>query len=514
MRSALLAITTLLTVACASSDATLSEGGGGSNTEVTRGVTQGGAQDIARFRSIVQSGGIPAPETLDATGFLAEHAFDLPPATCGASVCVNPMLAVAPRFDGGNWTMGFVALSTAVDPSARARRPLHLVVVLEESDVILAAPGLREGVARLMRSLRPEDRVSLVSAGSTARVRYQGASPSEASFPSDTLGWRRDVALYEALATARTVATGLQGFTGDTRVLLLTTGRANAGAAAGDAARIIALGEGMARAGVALSVVGMGESYDERVPMALGSIAAGTYAYAMNATDLGDILDNEARTSLFPLATDFVMTVTPARGYRVGRIYGARRAVVKDGNAVLESPALFIGSREGSRDVAGGRRGGGGGLFIELIADATMAPSVGANANAFTVEATWRNADTGVGERTGTAQRNGLAPGQNPADSMWPEFSDENRGKAFMALNMYLALRASVTFYDAGDCARAQGVIDMMDTAVELWRRRRPDPDIDADAQLMERLRTNLLGQCRAVEPIQPRNFSGGCFYS
>jgi len=97
---------------------------------------------------------------------------------------------------------------------------------------------------------------------------------------------------------------------------------------------------------------------------------------------------------------------------------------------------------------------------------------------------------------------------------MWPEFSDENRAKAFMALNMYLALRAAVVFYDSGDCARAQGVIDMMNTSVDLWRARRPDPDIEADAQLMDRLRTNLLGRCRSVEPVQPRNFSGGCFYS
>jgi hypothetical protein len=97
---------------------------------------------------------------------------------------------------------------------------------------------------------------------------------------------------------------------------------------------------------------------------------------------------------------------------------------------------------------------------------------------------------------------------------MWPEFSDESRGKAFMALNLYLALRASVGFYDAGDCARAQGVLDMMDTSVEIWRRRRPDPDIDADAALMLRLRENLRGACRAIDPVQPRTFSGGCFFS
>ena len=43
----------------------------------SRGVTQGGAQDIGRFRAIVEDGEVPAPDTLDPVGFFAEHAVDL-----------------------------------------------------------------------------------------------------------------------------------------------------------------------------------------------------------------------------------------------------------------------------------------------------------------------------------------------------------------------------------------------------------------------------------------------------
>ena len=82
----------------------------------SRSVTQGGAQDIGFFRSVVESGGVPRPSTIDPVGFFAEHAVDLPPADCGDSVCVHGNLAVAPGIDQeSNWTMAFLAMNTPVD---------------------------------------------------------------------------------------------------------------------------------------------------------------------------------------------------------------------------------------------------------------------------------------------------------------------------------------------------------------------------------------------------------------
>jgi len=98
MRSLLL-VSALSLAACAdntpASGALTAPSGG----DITRGVTQGGAQDIARFRAIVQQGEIPSLSTLDATGFLAEHALDLPPATCGVGIWLgtNPFAKCAIR---------------------------------------------------------------------------------------------------------------------------------------------------------------------------------------------------------------------------------------------------------------------------------------------------------------------------------------------------------------------------------------------------------------------------------
>jgi Ca-activated chloride channel family protein len=472
----------------------------------TRGVSQGGPQDIAQFRTIVAAGAVPSPSTLDATGFFAEHALDLPPATCGSAVCLNPMLAVAPRFNGGNWTMGFVALSTAVDPETLPRAPLHLVVAVTTS---AAYSGLNRGLASVFAGLRADDRVSLIVPGEYPRLAVHGARPDDPRLTVVAPGAALEGALYETLAEASHAIESIEGFTGASRVILVTSGASSRFAA--DGARIVALGEAMVRRGVALSVIGAGRNYDATVPAALGSLGAGTYAYATSDTDMENILRAEGETRLTPLAVDFRLRVTAAPGYHIGRIYGVRRAKVDGGVAVLDAPALFIGSRMGARDVGGGRRGGGGGLFVELIADASV--SVGRDMPAFRAEAVWRDPRDGAMAMSSTEARNALAPGQNP-DGMWPAFSDEGRAKAFMMLNMYLALNASVRFYDDGDCARAQGVIDMMDTSVEVWNRRLPDPDLEADAQLLQSLRNNLATRCRATTPVLPITYSLGCFYS
>jgi Ca-activated chloride channel family protein len=482
-------------------------------TSGTRGVSQGGAQDIARFREVVAQGQIPSPDTLEATGFFAEHAFDLPPATCGRVVCLNPSLAVAPRFDNSNWTMGFVTLSTAVDPATLPRPPLHLVVAVTTAD---RSFGYGRGLAALVGELRPEDRVSVVVARSTSSlptIALHGVPPNDPRLAM--LGTPYDSgAVYESLTEASAAIETLSGFSGVSRILLVTSGPRSPWSQSRE--RAVGLGEALARRGVGVSVIGVGASYRADVPAAIGSLGAGTYSYAQNDTDLEQVMRSEGATRLHPLVTDFRMRIQAAPGYRIGRIYGARRAKFAAGVVEVDSPALFIASRRGSNDVGGGRRGGGSGVFVELIPTATPGAAIDANAPALRVVAAWRNpAAMNAMEMTSAEVINPLRPGQNP-EGMWPTFTDDTRAKVFMMLNMYLALRGAVSFYDSGDCARAQGVIDMMQNSYDGWQRRRPDPDIEADGRLMESLRNNLTTRCQAVSPVQPRDsraFGGGCFF-
>ncbi|HEU5077246.1 MAG TPA: hypothetical protein VFU02_23805, partial [Polyangiaceae bacterium] len=126
MKAVLAVLVLLGCFGCAASD---SEASGNFDPDESNAVIQPGPQDIGAYRSIVEAGGIPAMDVLDERGFFAEHKIDLPQANCGASVCVHPMLAVAPRFDGGNWSMAFVGMNTALDTRTLPTRPRHLVLV-------------------------------------------------------------------------------------------------------------------------------------------------------------------------------------------------------------------------------------------------------------------------------------------------------------------------------------------------------------------------------------------------
>jgi Ca-activated chloride channel homolog len=498
----------LMLLGCGSDDFVSSDTPGGS-----RGVTQAGAQDIAYFRSLVEDGEVPEPNLLDQVGFFAEHALEQAPAACGEVVCAHPSLAVAPRFDAGTWTMAFVSLNSAVDPATRPREPVHVVLAVETSSATAVSFGPNSSaLAALLSGLEPEDRVSVIAFGASPNVVLAGASAADAQdreieFPAPTP--LSPVDLYAGIAAATDVSRAIADFGGATRIVLVTSGRATTGIT--DPPRIEELATAIVREGTSFSVIGVGQDFRAELPLRIAGLGAGTYAYAEGAADLANVLGQEGSLRILPLATDVELRIIPSAGYTVGRVYGADRTVIEDGVAVLRMPALFLGARTGPNDVGMGRRGGGGGFFVELMGDARQASVVGANQNAFRLELSYVAADTGDEVSLAEDVVNALRPGEKPAEN-WPSFSKAADGKAFMMLNMYLALRAMLDLYAGGDCASALGLSYMFEPSITEWQRRFADPDIEADAELFYLLRASIDDRCR-VAPVPPSNYEAGCFF-
>lgn len=498
-------------------------GGGGDSTGVdardgetgSHGVTQGGAQDIGRFRQILAQGEVPSPDTLDPVGFFNEHALDLPPANCGQNVCLHAMLAVAPRFDGSNWTNAYVAMNTPVDPDSLPRPSMHVTVAIERTTRTQASwNDVANGVRALQDALEPTDTLSLIVFDESARLVARDIPQDDALALEDALGQAsagmvgERAALYDAMATAGQIV--LEG-EGASRIVVVTSGYADAGVA--DEDHVLALAEGIVREGTSLTIVGAGEPFDPRLPYELSDLGAGAYYHPENAEAFAEVFGVEAATTLFPIAQDFQLRITPAPGYQVGRVYGVRRFGSQAGIAILTSPALFVGHRTGADDTSQGRRGGGGALFVELIPEPDAIVTIAPGAAAFRIDATWTDPLTHEVRGTNAAVMNPNAPGWTP-DPSSPYFSDPERSKAYWMLNCYLALRAAVDFQQTGDCARAKGVIDMVQAMIEIWLLDSPDQDIQEDLDLMLDLRFVLEDQCSAVTPIRPQVFDGGCFSS
>lgn len=481
----------------------------------SRSVTQGGAQDIGFFRSVVEMGGIPRPATIEPVGFFAEHAVDLPPADCGDSVCLHANLAVAPGIDQtSNWTMAFLAMNTPVDPRALARPDTHVVLAIEDSTRTAELARNAQAILRAFANeLLPGDRLSVVRIGQRSEVIAEALAPADpalADVTSRFAGAEGGAALYDGLALAALLVEDVgETFGGAHRVLLLTSGVANEGVT--DAMRIVGLSDALAGQGVGVSVVGLGEGYRPELAMQISEGGGGAYYFAEDGEDLVDVFTLEGRTALYPLATDFELVVEAAPGYRVGRVYGARRAWAEQRAAYLTSPVLMVGNRTGAADVDEGRRGGGGGLFVELIVEPELAAGIGAGAPAFTATARYLDAQSGEEVVQTLAVTNGLAPGANPS-GMFPHFADPLRGKAFMMLNMYLSLRTTVELYHGGDCAQALGIVPAMQLTYDGWQAEYDDPDITADWALLSALSANVRAVCSDVAPVAPVA-PMSCFY-
>ena len=86
-------------------------------------------------------------------------------------------------------------------------------------------------------------------------------------------------------------------------------------------------------------------------------------------------------------------------------------------------------------------------------------------------------------------------------------------GKAFMMLNMYLALSTATMLANENRCGSALTIEPMMTQAWEIFTALFPDADIGADFALLKRLNDNIELQCQ--EPMSRYiDFPASCGYS
>jgi hypothetical protein len=149
--------------------------------------------------------------------------------------------------------------------------------------------------------------------------------------------------------------------------------------------------------------------------------------------------------------------------------------------------------------VEGGRRGGGGGFFVQLLADRQPGDGDPIEADAFTLSVEFDDAVSGELVQAETTVTTPLGVGQNPPPQA-PFFSDPQRGKPFMMLNMYLALGTTTMLANVNQCGAALAIEPMMTMAWEIFTDLFPDPDIDADFELLKALSANVAAGCE--EPV------------
>ncbi|MCA9560198.1 MAG: VWA domain-containing protein, partial [Myxococcales bacterium] len=310
------------------------------------GVGQIGAQDFGLFRQILDDGNIPAPGTLDAVGFFAEHKLDYPQPECGEDICVHALLGVQGNMvNGGDCTVIQIGMNSPLRPDAADRPPLDLVLALDVSGSMRGAPieALRVGLHRMLDHLGPDDTVTLVPYATEAFVALEPTGLDERArleAAIDALATRGNTNIYDGLFLAFEQAEQRRAPDREARVVLLSDGVATTGLV--EPARLRRLAEAYARRGIGVTTIGVGRDFDVDVMRGIAEVGAGNFYFLESPAAVEEVFVDEVQTFLVPVALDATLELRLGPHYVVRGAYGthAWRGGRHGGKAEL--PALFL----------------------------------------------------------------------------------------------------------------------------------------------------------------------------
>jgi Ca-activated chloride channel family protein len=480
----------------------------------------GGAQDLGVFRNILEDGEIPGPNTLDATGFFAEHFVSLPPADCGQSICLQSMLSVGQSWiDDGYQAVLAVALNTPEAPAAVDPKPLDLVVVVDTSGSMVEDDRIgyvKQGLDLLIDQIGAEDRMALVTYSNEVAIGADFAPVGETGPVDDTTlaAWREDMhAKVDALVAdgATNLHGGLEaGFElalaareihpeRSQRVILLSDGQPTAGETG--TGTIILMAEGYIENGIGLTTIGVGRDFNLELMSGLAERGAGNFYFLEDPQAIQEVFTEELAYFVEPLALSLTIEVRAVGGNTIEEVSGTRLWVAEGNVGSMHLPAVFRASRTGDEPgEGGGRRGGGGTLFLRMQPGAaTIAGPIAE------VRMRYRAPDGPDGENTGEYIEQAIDVANPASPDITPEdayYSHTAMVKQYAMYNLYLGLRGASeqAAYSKYNCALER--LRDLDAHAETWNLEHQDDDIAADRELIALFMANL--RAHGAEDVPP----------
>jgi Ca-activated chloride channel family protein len=467
----------------------------------------GGAQDIGQFRQILDQGGIPGENTLDANGFFSEHYTQLPAPECGQLLCLHGMLAVST-----DWTLGAyqatlqVAMSSPIDPATLVRQPLDLVVVVDTSGSMAEAGKLeyvKLGLDVLVDQLHEGDRIALVRYATDVSV----VAPLGAM---DATGLHGVVAgllpsgstnFYGALETGLALAAEVVAPERQVRVLILSDGLPTTGNT--DENAILGMAEGYLEDGIGLTTVGVGLEFNVNLMRGLAERGAGNFYFIEDPAAVQDVFVQELDYFVTPIAFDLEVEVVTGAGYTLGEVVGTNLWSTDGYRGTISIPSVFLASRTSAEDPPvgeGGRRGGGSAILIQMVPN----PAWAELADPYRVaEITLSYRLPEATERTVqvVSVANPEAPG---VAAELPYYTHEAMAKNHAMYNVFLGLREAAR-YASYSYNYALWTLVQTRSGAAAWNASRYDEDIEADLALIDEFVANLEERgAYATDPSQP----------
>lgn len=261
------------------------------------GIATGGAQDFGFFKSIVNNGGVPRPETFDAKGFLSEFDLSMNGTPCDQLLCINPVY----KYDSESKKL-FVAVSmnTNVTEATFVQKPLNLSLVIDISGSMQATDETeksrlewaKEAAIKTIAELKNDDYLSVVVFDTTSEVLVpvtKLTSESDKEHIIDVISHletKGSTNLYDGLKAGYELVseTAVQHADYNHRVILISDAGLNTGVT--DEATNVALVSNYAAENIGLTAIGLGLNFNQDFVLGISQSLGGNYLYAHSGRDM------------------------------------------------------------------------------------------------------------------------------------------------------------------------------------------------------------------------------------
>jgi Ca-activated chloride channel family protein len=483
----------LAAAACGSDDGASGDGFGGSGGA---NVGHNGAQDFGQFRSILEAGDIPGPDTLDDVGFFAEHHVELPAPTCGQDICLHGQVGVMGNMiTGSNCTTLLVGMNTPIDPASYERPPLNLAVAVDTSGSMQgeSIAYVREGLLRMLDALDPADTVTIVTFDDDAKIRAEALAGDDPLLAEaiGQLGANGYTNIYDGLRTAYESVARHAAPDKQNRVILLSDGEATSGITS--SAQLVEMSAAYNAAGYGLTTIGMGEEFDATLMRELAESGAGAFYFLESPGAVQEVFEEEVQTFLVPLAENLRIEVDIDAKYSLRAIYGTKLFTITGGRGVIDIPTVQIAHRTSAADDMAGRRGGGGAIAAELVPTSGEGASAGA-VGTLTLTFELPGSDEPISQQVAISS-------PVASDAAADYFDAPAVEKTFVMLNVFAGFQMAATRASYGDDRGALGVLEPLRDAVATWLEGQDDDDIESDLHYIDLFIANLEARGAAAPP-------------
>lgn len=464
------------------------------------GLAPGGAQDFGRFKALLDAGKLPGPQTLDQVGFFAEHKLGDAPTSCPDAVCAQALFgAMGNLITGTTCTLVHLSLGTPLDPRTLPRPAMDVAVVIDlrGTNTGEVATGAQQAVERLLVGLEATDTVTLIALDQRARVLTDKVPVSGADQVRQQLGKLLTLGsggeLYAGLRTAVDLLATVEA--GRNRRMIVVS--AGGGDGAIPLERSTRLVRGFAQAGGSVTVVAQGDGKNTGILQGLADASAGTLYYVSSSAELPALFDKEVAYALLPVAQRVGIRITPGSSYRLREVFGVSPSswhLSTEGGSI-DLPALYAAWRKTPVGSNGNRRGGGGGILIEVM-PRTDAPRV-SPATVGDIEISYTPSG-GTPKTTRLQVQAPDGPWGTPASGRFASASVE---KGFVVLNLYVAFRMAAERTESGDLRGAYDSLFQISRAAGQWNQTVKDPEIASDLHYVGLFLSRLEAAGALAEP-------------